>query len=293
MKQFFIATVISFGFCTANAETIQGKSTSWAVPNYKEGYEYTIAANRSYTVTKYLNAAASGKPVRFSATCDGISLGEASRFYEITQKNKAQDLSFNMTFTKATCPSGNISFDITHPGLEVTSDSMNVAILQVLETIDYRVKAIATLRNSTKQTELIKITSLLSNTVGSRESLHCLIHSYENDPLATGIVEELKVQYDKLYSPYVREEITCPTAAQGVLAANVATCQADPLDLSLFCVVYARYTATKTWYNDSIKTLDSLLLQLDSNAQDLAADIEQLKADMTNDLKNTGSPLND
>lgn len=294
MKNIFFAGIaLLIGYSTASAETLQGKSSSWTVPDFKAGFQYTIAVNRNYTVTKYINSAASGRPVNFSASCNGVELGKDSRFYDITQKNKIQALSFNVSFTHVTCPTGTISFEITHPGVELSSDYMDVTILQIVETLDQRVQNIADQRTNTKQTELIKITALLSNTAGSRESLHCLIDSYEDDLLATGIVEELKVQYDKLYAPYIRTEIACPTAAQGLLTANVAKCVADPLDLSLFCVVYAKYATTKAWYNESITTLQNLLLQLDANTQHLAANIEKLKADMTKDLENTDSPLND
>ncbi|MCX6127920.1 MAG: hypothetical protein NTX25_02505 [Proteobacteria bacterium] len=288
MKITFFASILSLlSFSAALAETLAGKSSSWTVPEFKAGFQYTVAARRSYTVTKYLNAAASGMPVIFSARCDGIALGEVSRFYDITQKNKVQDLSFNTSFTNVTCPTGSISFDISHPGLEVSSDSMSIAVLQIIETIDHQVQSITDQRNNTKQTELIKITSLLSNTAGSRESLHCLISSYEDDPLATGIVEELKLQYGKLYSTYVRDEISCPVAAQGALASNMAKCVADPLDLSIFCVVYGRYSSTKQWFINSITTLENISSQLDAESQQFASKIELLIASMKKDLDNT------
>lgn len=293
MKHILFTIIASLiGISNASAETLQGKSSSWQVPAYKEGYQYTVAASRNYTVTKYLNAAASGRPVKFTASCEGGALGEASRFYDITQKNKVQGLSFNFTFTSVKCPSGKISFEITHPGVEVNSESMDVSILQIAETIDTKFNSIADQRKNTKQTELINISSLLSNTAGSREALHCLIDSYADDILLKdGIVAELILQYSKLYGPYVRTAIKCPVAAQGILASNAATCKADPLDLSIFCIIYARYVATKTWYENSIKTLEDFTDQLDANTQHLADDIEQLKKDMESDLEATEASL--
>ncbi|MCX6128138.1 MAG: hypothetical protein NTX25_03625, partial [Proteobacteria bacterium] len=122
------------------------------------------------------------------------------------------------------------------------------------ESNSHLIKRISAERVQKKQ-DLIKIHSLMSNVAGSKESLFCLIESYQQDVLQEGIVASLTTQFEKQYGDFSRVNITCP--ASGALANEVEQCQAGSTELTIFCVVYEKYLGIKAWFDSSIDILNT------------------------------------
>lgn len=283
---FFLATLVcstSVFPTSLNAQTFQ-ESQSIPVelkPNLSPLNSYAIEAVVTYTPIKLFSSLAMRNPIRFSIKCDNVTLTEDSMFF--------RDKLLNQTFTKkliaenilATCPSGSVTINLENPGVGLTlgTTGINYSINDrgmttggLIENLRAELPA--------KKRELVKVHSLMSSVAGSANSLFCLIQAYESDPLMAGLILELKGQYSNLYGSYEQAQLTCP--ADSVLAESVKECEADKSSMSLFCVIYSKYSGVRFWYSKALLDLNEREQALTADDERLRAEIDLLKSDVSN-----------
>lgn len=243
---------------------------------------YRLSVRASVTPLGVFSSIAVVIPVKLQINCEGKTLGEASFLYNRNLKNSEVQLSTLVENFELRCPSLTPEVVLQPNGIELKTSEPFFSY--ELNSQGLSLKGIAESRPK-KAEALVKIVSNLSQLGGSEESFNCLIQGYLTDPIMTGPVESITNEYEKIYGPFDSSKFICPAAAEGALARNVTTCETDPTDLSMFCLIYARYKDLRTWFDGSILRLQEIQAETDSELADMKQAIQELEATLRSDIE--------
>jgi hypothetical protein len=171
-------------------------------------YRHQVNITRTVTPKKM-----TGNPFRdtyLQAKCGDQLLATDSRRIAPGDFGKPLTFALNFELTSDACPSFILSIELQANGITIESPSLDYSNSVIAETTEYFIVRTKSELLS-KHQDLVFYHGQLSKTSGNRQSMHCLIKTYDLDPNFDSLVLDLKGEYKKLFGiDYVAVDIACP-----------------------------------------------------------------------------------